>query len=77
MSLWPRQYALIFAPGLFIGRIFDMGWTKIPLTAASALIVAVAFLIAECTKYWHFLLCQGIALGVGLNSSGPAFHLAS
>ncbi|KAI0661101.1 MFS general substrate transporter [Cubamyces menziesii] len=66
------QYALIFLPGLFIGRIFDMGWTKVPLAGASALIVAVAFLIAECTKYWHFLLCQGIALGL---AGGVAFGM--
>ncbi|KAI0371653.1 MFS general substrate transporter [Pilatotrama ljubarskyi] len=58
------QYALIFLPGLVVGRIFDMGWTKTPLALASAVIVAVTFLTAECTKYWHFLLCQGIALGL-------------
>ncbi|KAI0780472.1 MFS general substrate transporter [Trametes elegans] len=58
------QYALIFLPGLVVGRIFDMGWTKVPLGAASAVIVAVTFLTAECTEYWHFLLCQGIAMGL-------------
>ncbi|KAI0823576.1 MFS general substrate transporter [Trametes gibbosa] len=58
------QYALVFLPGLVVGRIFDMGWTKTPLGLASALVVAVCFLTAECTKYWHFLLCQGFALGL-------------
>ncbi|KAL7283742.1 hypothetical protein ACG7TL_003179 [Trametes sanguinea] len=58
------QYALIFLPGLVVGRIFDMGWTKTPLGVASAVIVAVTFLTAECTEYWQFLLCQGIALGL-------------
>ncbi|KAI9065491.1 MFS general substrate transporter [Trametes sanguinea] len=58
------QYALIFLPGLVVGRIFDMGWTKTPLGVASAVIVAVTFLTAECTQYWQFLLCQGIALGL-------------
>ncbi|KAI8975863.1 MFS general substrate transporter [Trametes punicea] len=59
-----QQYALIFLPGLVIGRIFDMGWTKVPLGIASGVIVTAAFLIAECTKFWHFLLCQGFALGL-------------
>ncbi|KAL1947828.1 hypothetical protein VTO73DRAFT_13552 [Trametes versicolor] len=58
------QYALIFLPGLFIGRVFDMGYTKTPLGLASAVIIAVTFLTAECTKYWQFLLCQGIAMGL-------------
>ncbi|KAI0332536.1 MFS general substrate transporter [Cubamyces sp. BRFM 1775] len=58
------QYALIFLPGLIVGRIFDMGWTKTPLGVASAVIVAVTFLTAECTKYWQFFLCQGVALGL-------------
>ncbi|KAI0636537.1 MFS general substrate transporter [Trametes polyzona] len=58
------SYALVFLPGLVVGRIFDMGWTKLPLSLASAIIVTVTFLTAECTKYWHFLLCQGIALGL-------------
>ncbi|KAI8982815.1 MFS general substrate transporter [Trametes punicea] len=58
------QYALVFLPGLIVGRIFDMGWTKTPLGLASAVLVAVTFLTAECTQYWQFLLCQGIALGL-------------
>ncbi|KAI0636526.1 MFS general substrate transporter [Trametes polyzona] len=58
------QYALIFLPGLVVGRVFDMGWTKTPMAIASAIVVAVMFLTAECTKYWHFLLCQGILLGL-------------
>ncbi|KAI0672767.1 MFS general substrate transporter [Trametes maxima] len=64
------QYALVFLPGLVVGRIFDMGYTKLPLGIASAVIVAVTFLTAECTKYWHFLLCQGIAFGL---ASGVVF----
>ncbi|KAI1788361.1 MFS general substrate transporter [Ganoderma leucocontextum] len=58
------QYALVFMPGLIVGRIFDMGYTKIPLALASALLVAATFLTAQCTAYWQFLLCQGIAIGL-------------
>ena len=63
------QYALVFIPGLVVGRIFDMGYVKAPLGGASALLVAVTFLTAQCTQYWQFLLCQGIALGVRLFSN--------
>ncbi|KAI0807869.1 MFS general substrate transporter [Fomes fomentarius] len=59
------QYALVFIPGLVVGRIFDMGYLKFPLGIAGALIVATTFLTAQCTKYWHFILCQGIATGFG------------
>ncbi|KAF9269038.1 MFS general substrate transporter [Marasmius fiardii PR-910] len=58
------QYALIFFPALVVGRLFDIGIFKVPYAIASAVIVACCFIIAECTKYWHFLLCQGIALGI-------------
>ncbi|KAG7087558.1 hypothetical protein E1B28_013513 [Marasmius oreades] len=58
------QYALVFFPALFTGRMFDLGIFKIPYAIASVVIVASCFVTAECTKYWHFLLCQGIALGI-------------
>ncbi|KAI1788356.1 MFS general substrate transporter [Ganoderma leucocontextum] len=57
-------YALVFIPGLIVGRIFDMGYVKLPLSLASVLLVATTFLTAQCTQYWQFLLCQGIALGL-------------
>ncbi|TFK91772.1 MFS general substrate transporter [Polyporus arcularius HHB13444] len=66
------QYALIFIPGLVVGRIFDMGYTKIPLSAAGAVLVLATFLTAQCTVYWHFLLCQGIAMGL---SAGTIFGI--
>ncbi|KAI0689428.1 major facilitator superfamily domain-containing protein [Cytidiella melzeri] len=59
------QYALVFVPGLITGRIFDMGIFKIPLAVASAWLVMATFLVAECTTYWQFLLCQGFAVGLG------------
>uniref|UniRef100_A0A0W0F6Z1 Major facilitator superfamily (MFS) profile domain-containing protein n=1 Tax=Moniliophthora roreri TaxID=221103 RepID=A0A0W0F6Z1_MONRR len=64
------QYALVFLPGLVTGRLFDIGIFKIPFAIASAIIVASCFVIAECTRYWHFLLCQGFALGL---ASGMVF----
>ncbi|KAJ8700393.1 hypothetical protein PTI98_003422 [Pleurotus ostreatus] len=64
------QYALIFLPGLVVGRLFDLGYLRSMLRIASAFLVAATFLIAQCTKYWHFLLCQGIVIGL---ASGICF----
>ncbi|KAJ7252471.1 major facilitator superfamily domain-containing protein [Mycena rebaudengoi] len=58
------QYSLVFLPGLVTGRLFDLGYFKIPYLFASTLLVLSTFLVAQCTQYWHFVLCQGIATGV-------------
>ncbi|KAF8128735.1 MFS general substrate transporter [Boletus edulis] len=75
----PRyKYALVFLPGLVTGRLFDIGYFKIPYLFASCLLVACTFLVAECKVYWQFLLAQG--LGIGLASGiliGPALGIVS
>ena len=58
------QYALVFLPGLVFGRLFDIGYFRLPFAIASSVLVACTFLVAECTQYWHFMLCQGLAIGV-------------
>ncbi|KAK0467835.1 major facilitator superfamily domain-containing protein [Desarmillaria tabescens] len=58
------QYALVFMPSVVTGRMFDIGCFKAPLLSASIILVLATFLIAECTQYWHFLLCQGFAIGL-------------
>ncbi|KAK0206036.1 major facilitator superfamily domain-containing protein [Desarmillaria ectypa] len=58
------QYALIFMPGLIVGHIFDIGYFRVPFILATILLVISTFLIAECSQYWHFLLCQGFAIGL-------------
>ncbi|KIK62695.1 hypothetical protein GYMLUDRAFT_164197 [Collybiopsis luxurians FD-317 M1] len=58
------QYALVFLPGLPIGRLFDLGYFRSILLAASALLILATFLIPECKEYWQFLLCQGLATGL-------------
>ncbi|KAH9981764.1 MFS general substrate transporter [Russula compacta] len=60
------QYALTFFPALFTGRLFDIGYFRVPIIIASMNLVLCTFLIGECHKYWHFLLCQGF--GVGLST---------
>ncbi|KAI0306291.1 MFS general substrate transporter [Multifurca ochricompacta] len=58
------QYALVFFPALISGRLFDIGYLRGPLILASINLVLCTFLIAECQKYWQFLLCQGFGVGV-------------
>ncbi|PBL02118.1 MFS general substrate transporter [Armillaria gallica] len=58
------QYALVFMPSVVTGRMFDIGYFKAPLLFASILLVLATFLVAECTQYWHFLLCQGFTIGL-------------
>ncbi|OJA10304.1 hypothetical protein AZE42_05556 [Rhizopogon vesiculosus] len=58
------QYALVWFPALATGRLFDLGYFKIPCFAASCVLVACMFVIAECTQYWQFFLTQGLVLGV-------------
>lgn len=61
------QVCLVFLPGLISGRLFDLGIFKLPFVAASALLVTSTFLVAECTQYWQFVLCQGLATGVSVS----------
>ncbi|KAJ6620495.1 MFS general substrate transporter [Mycena sp. CBHHK59/15] len=58
-------HAMIFIPSVFVGRLFDIGFFRIPFTAGTILIVVATFLIPQCKVYWHFMLCQGFGIGVG------------
>ncbi|KAH9852390.1 MFS general substrate transporter [Lenzites betulinus] len=67
------QYALVFMPGLVTGRLFDMGYLRLPIAFASALLILCAFLTGECKVFWQYLLCQGFGIGIG---SGIVFTVA-
>ncbi|KAI5116454.1 hypothetical protein M0805_006175 [Coniferiporia weirii] len=64
------QYSFCFLPTIIVGRLFDLGYFKAPFSSASCVIVAATLLTAECKVYWHFLLCQGIVVGL---ASGVLF----
>ncbi|THH29088.1 hypothetical protein EUX98_g5102 [Antrodiella citrinella] len=64
------QNAFIFLPGLVTGRMFDMGYLRLPVAIASVVLIMATFLTAQCTQYWHFLLCQGFTTGM---ASGVVF----
>ncbi|KAJ7114532.1 major facilitator superfamily domain-containing protein [Mycena crocata] len=65
--------SLLFLPGVFVGRLFDVGFFRIPFAFGSIIIVVATFLIPLCTQLWHFLLCQGFMMGIGGGLTfGPA-----
>ncbi|KAJ7078801.1 major facilitator superfamily domain-containing protein, partial [Mycena epipterygia] len=59
------QRCIIFAPGVIVGRLFDLGYFRLPFITGSVFIIAATFIIPVCKMYWHFLLCQGFMVGVG------------
>lgn len=58
-------------PGLVFGRLFDIGYLRLPVSLASGLLITCTFLTAECTEFWQLLLCQGF--GIGASPSGLDF----
>ncbi len=64
-------------PGLIFGRLFDMGYLRLPVAVASALLVLCTFLTAQCTEFWHFLLCQGFGIGVSFSFLATTCSLTS
>ncbi|KAG9309194.1 major facilitator superfamily domain-containing protein [Chiua virens] len=73
-----QKYAFVFLPGLITGRLFDIGYFKIPYFFASCLLVACTFLVAECKEYWQFFLVQGVGTGLACGVLfGPALGIVS
>ncbi|KAJ7876060.1 major facilitator superfamily domain-containing protein [Mycena olivaceomarginata] len=60
------QYALLHLPGLPSGRLFDLGYFHPLLLTSLAAATVGNFLVAECTEYWHFVLCQEVLLGISV-----------
>ncbi|KAG2154110.1 major facilitator superfamily domain-containing protein [Suillus clintonianus] len=58
------QSALSYLTSLASGRMFDLGYFKIPFYIASCTLVACTFITAECTQFWQFFLTQGIGIGL-------------
>ncbi|KAF4615050.1 hypothetical protein D9613_002448 [Agrocybe pediades] len=70
------DYALVFLPGLVVGRLFDIGHNKSIFITSSIILVVATFLVAECNKYWHFLLCQGIVVESSKHVARRTSHVA-
>ncbi|KAE9390435.1 MFS general substrate transporter [Gymnopus androsaceus JB14] len=70
------QNALGMMPTVFAGRLLDKGILKIPFFISSVILVGATVLVGQCTKYWHFLLCQGIVSGLASGMIvGPAMSI--
>ncbi|KAK8022405.1 hypothetical protein PG993_013172 [Apiospora rasikravindrae] len=55
---------LSLALGLWVGPLFDRYGPRWIALAGSAGYLSMVFLLAECTQFWHFLLCCGVLGGV-------------
>lgn len=51
--------------GIFTGALFDKYGPHTISWFGSAAFCLMVFLLAECSKYWHFILCCGILGGIG------------
>ncbi|KAJ7352024.1 MFS general substrate transporter [Mycena albidolilacea] len=72
------QIALTFGIAIFMGRLFDNGFFAGPAACASLTLVALTILTGECTQFWHFLLCQGFAVGIACGVIfGPTLAIVS
>ncbi|KAI6156986.1 MFS general substrate transporter [Pisolithus tinctorius] len=61
---WIGSITFIFLPALVTGRLFDLGYFKIPYVTSSCGLVVCTFLTAECKQYWQFFLLQGLFTGL-------------
>jgi hypothetical protein len=61
-----------------MGRLFDNGFFAGPAACASLTLVALTILTGECNQFWHFLLCQGFAVGIACGVIfGPTLAVVS
>ncbi|KAF7536593.1 hypothetical protein G7054_g4394 [Neopestalotiopsis clavispora] len=59
------QIFLTFFAGTFTGRITDAGFFRPILLLGTVLIALGIFTTSVGTQYWHFILSQGICMGLG------------
>ena len=51
--------------GVLVGPMFDTYGPRELVMSGSVFYAASLFLTAECTRYWHFILCFGVMAGIG------------
>jgi MFS family permease len=49
--------------GIFVGPVFDRYGPRFLVIIGTIAYIIVIFALAECTKYWHFMLCLSVAGG--------------
>lgn len=60
------QACLLQLVGVVAGPLYDAGYFRHLLISGLFLIVFGQFMISLGTEYWHFLLAQGVCVGVGM-----------
>ena len=51
--------------GFIVGPIYDSGYFRHLLGVGSVFIVVGTVLQSICTRYWQYLLTQGLVIGIG------------
>ena len=59
------QMFILFVGGLFVGPAFDRFGSRKLMYVGTAVSLAAWLGASWSTEYWHFLLSQGILLGIG------------
>lgn len=59
------QGSLPIILGLISGPMFDMGYFRLLTTSGSVLVVLGMLTTSVCTEYYHFILAQGLCIGLG------------
>ncbi|KXT09332.1 hypothetical protein AC579_6519 [Pseudocercospora musae] len=54
---------LALALGICAGPLFDRYGPRMMMLISSIAYIAMVFLLAQCSKYWHFMLCLGLLGG--------------
>jgi hypothetical protein len=60
-----QSFLLMFAGGFVTGPIFDAGYLRALVTVGAGTSVFGMMMTSISTKYWHFVLAQGITVGLG------------
>lgn len=56
---------LSFFCGIQIGPLFDAYGPRLLIFIGSVFLMAAQLLLAQCSVYWHFMLCFGVVGGIG------------
>lgn len=56
---------LLFFVGTLTGRLVDAGYFRVLFLLGTVLMAVGIFTVSVCSEYWHFLLAQGLCLGIG------------
>lgn len=60
------QLFLLFFMGAPVGICLDRGLWRVPFQGGTALLIAGMIGKGFCTRYWHFIVVEGIVVGLGM-----------